>query len=497
MAVVLGTLLGLPGCEDPQAPFEENVPSTRAQQVLVRNASGPATLVGLLRIDNSHPLGKDEANECTGWISADNAELTERGAVIRISPDDESGSDCSNVIRGSGGEVVSDPATSYRNGWFSARVKLDDAEGTRYAFFMFNPTSTDDLERCVSNRPPPANEPLNCNQDEITIEIDRVNDTWQFRLITFRLFEQSANPVATAEVVESLPRFQVPSWHTLTLHRTNASVTAYLDREVVGTIWHQGHTCERSKEEGCLPRGDVLLYANAWAPSKGLFNEEPPLPGEAVYDIAWISAGTGPVADFRVRPSPSAVGQPTTLDASTSAATGEKRIVLYRWSFPDGSERLALSPAISHQFAEPGLHQVMLQVTDSDNNTDTYIRTVSVIDPELEGCSTPAADPMPVPTNLENPDTAFFGTPFVATWDHVWTGCGGYEFEYRRAATNTWISTDVASGNQVSITIALPGGTVNDPTSYELRVRSYWGTDNDTKQYSDYSASSNIEMKVP
>jgi len=119
-----------------------------------------------------------------------------------------------------------------------------------------------------------------------------------------------------------------------------------------------------------------------------------------------------------------------------------------------------------------------------------------VVNPE-NGCSTPPADPMPVPTSLANPDSSYFEASFTASWDHVWTGCGGYEFEYRRAATSTWITTNVASGSEVEITIPLPEGQVNDPTSYELRVRSYWGTGSDVKEYSEYSESSNIEMRVP
>lgn len=117
--------------------------------------------------------------------------------------------------------------------------------------------------------------------------------------------------------------------------------------------------------------------------------------------------------------------------------------------------------------------------------------------PCQNACSTPATNPMPVPTNLSNPDTASFDVPFVVSWDHVWIGCGGYEFMYRRAGTSTWVTIIVVSGSTASVTIQLPSPPVNDPTSYELRVRSYWGGDCDTKVYSEYSQSSNIEMRVP
>ena len=115
-------------------------------------------------------------------------------------------------------------------------------------------------------------------------------------------------------------------------------------------------------------------------------------------------------------------------------------------------------------------------------------------DVEFTGCSTSAADPMPVPTGLSNPVNGTFDQTFTLSWDHVWTGCGGYEVGYRRAATSTWVTIDVVSGSSADITIELPSGSVNDPTSYEIRVRSYWGSGSDTREYSDYSASGNIEM---
>lgn len=125
---------------------------------------------------------------------------------------------------------------------------------------------------------------------------------------------------------------------------------------------------------------------------------------------------------------------------------------------------------------------------------------VSGCDDDISGpgdtCSTPPSDPIPVPTNLANPDTCKFTETFTATWDHVWTGCGGYEFGYRRAATATWITTDVRSGSEVDITIPRPDGYVNNPTSYELRVRSFWESSDSVRIYSEYSQSGNIEMAL-
>ena len=41
---------------------------------------------------------------------------------------------------------------------------------------------------------------------------------------------------------------------------------------------------------------------------------------------------------------------------------------------------------------------------------------------------------------------------------------------------------------------SLPFGPVNDPSSYALRVRSFRGRGNDTRQFSEWSATGNIEM---
>ncbi len=110
------------------------------------------------------------------------------------------------------------------------------------------------------------------------------------------------------------------------------------------------------------------------------------------------------------------------------------------------------------------------------------------------GCGTVAPDPLPVPINLMNPATGSFGEPFTFTWDHVWTGCGGYEAEFRRAGSSSWVTIEISSGNGVQLSIPLPSGAVSNPTSYALRVRSFWGTENDVKQFSDWSVISNIAV---
>jgi len=110
------------------------------------------------------------------------------------------------------------------------------------------------------------------------------------------------------------------------------------------------------------------------------------------------------------------------------------------------------------------------------------------------GCETETPSTLPVPTNLTNPSTGIFGDPFALGWDDVWTGCGGYEVEFRRAGSAAWTRIEIFSGSSVEINLLLPFGPVNDPTNYALRVRSFWGLRNDTCQFSDWSATANIEI---
>ena len=88
-------------------------------------------------------------------------------------------------------------------------------------------------------------------------------------------------------------------------------------------------------------------------------------------------------------------------------------------------------------------------------------------------CETETPSTLPVPTNLTNPSTGTFGDSFGLSWDDIWTGCGGYEAEFRRAGSAAWTRIEIFSGSSVEINIPLPFGPVDDPTGYALRVRSF------------------------
>lgn len=116
------------------------------------------------------------------------------------------------------------------------------------------------------------------------------------------------------------------------------------------------------------------------------------------------------------------------------------------------------------------------------------------IDCQLE-CETGPAEPMPVPTGYSTPGIAYFEEPFLTSWDHVWTGCGGYEFEYRRVGSGDWHTIKVGSGSSAEIVIRMPDDPIETPANYELRVRSYWGVGCDERVYSEYSTINSIQLE--
>jgi len=115
------------------------------------------------------------------------------------------------------------------------------------------------------------------------------------------------------------------------------------------------------------------------------------------------------------------------------------------------------------------------------------------IDCQLE-CETVPAEPMPVPTGFSTPGIVYFEEPFSASWNHVWTGCGGYEFEYRQADGGDWSRVKVASGSSADIVIRMPDDPIEIPALYELRVRSYWGVGCDERVYSEYSVTNSVQL---
>lgn len=74
-----------------------------------------------------------------------------------------------------------------------------------------------------------------------------------------------------------------------------------------------------------------------------------------------------------------------------------------------------------------------------------------------DGCNGEQPESVPNPTYLSHDNYAYFGTPFTVSWDHIWEGCGGYAFEYRRAGTEDWHPINVTSGSEISLVISESG----------------------------------------
>ncbi len=81
-----------------------------------------------------------------------------------------------------------------------------------------------------------------------------------------------------------------------------------------------------------------------------------------------------PTASFTVSPAEALVDQPVTFDAASSRSEGT--IVLYLWEFGDESE--AEGVKVTHAFVEPGTYDVILWVTDSNDQTSSISKQLIV-----------------------------------------------------------------------------------------------------------------------
>jgi PKD repeat protein len=81
-----------------------------------------------------------------------------------------------------------------------------------------------------------------------------------------------------------------------------------------------------------------------------------------------------PTAAFSVTPAEGIIEQPVTFDAAGSKTSGT--IVLYLWEFGDGTE--AEGVKVTHTYAEPGIYDAVLWVTDSNDQTASVTKQVTV-----------------------------------------------------------------------------------------------------------------------
>lgn len=83
---------------------------------------------------------------------------------------------------------------------------------------------------------------------------------------------------------------------------------------------------------------------------------------------------TPPTASFSLTPADPSVGQNVVFDAA--ASKGQGAISLYLWEFGDGSE--AEGVKVTHSFSTPGTYDVVLWVTDGNDQTSSTVRQVTV-----------------------------------------------------------------------------------------------------------------------
>ncbi|PCR89495.1 PKD domain-containing protein [Natrinema ejinorense] len=93
---------------------------------------------------------------------------------------------------------------------------------------------------------------------------------------------------------------------------------------------------------------------------------------------------------FETSESAVAVGEPMTLTAGQSYSL-LGNITTYEWSFGDGNTTGRLSTSSrTHAYASPGTYTIELTVRDSDGNTDTSTRTVTVRDTSPQAAFAPS-----------------------------------------------------------------------------------------------------------
>ena len=102
---------------------------------------------------------------------------------------------------------------------------------------------------------------------------------------------------------------------------------------------------------------------------------------EVETDTTWqiITVRQYPVAFFTYSPDYPIVGETVTFNASLSTPNGGT-IVSYEWDFGDGSSPVTEADSITtHSYTTFGTYSVTLNITDSEDLTDTYSDTVRIL----------------------------------------------------------------------------------------------------------------------
>lgn len=305
----------------------------------------PPGEIDFRRGDEPKPLGYD-AGSCRGWLDPALAFPDAETRQIDVVPGAPRHSRCENPLPGHGGEMLS-PEPVGVPAWISVRIQVDDLPGTRFAVFLYD------------------------DGHEATVELDRLTDGWETSFATFRpdLDPENRRIVAVHESRRPLPSLDPGAWHTVTLHRTEEEIAAYLDGVLLGRA-----TPEDCREwPDCLPEGPLRLRLNAWAPAGWGVDV---LERTAVYRVAWARTGTDPRAAFRIVPQSPRVGEDVRFSGRRSGGVGPRVLTSYEWTFGDGAG--ARGPEATHRYESPGEHRITLVVTDSEGARDTASGVIQV-----------------------------------------------------------------------------------------------------------------------
>ena len=99
----------------------------------------------------------------------------------------------------------------------------------------------------------------------------------------------------------------------------------------------------------------------------------------AYYALVMVPAAPqAPVASFTFTPTSPLTGQTVTFNASASTPDGGT-ISNYVWSFGDGATTNETDPVTTHSYAAAGNFTVILNVTDSEGQSDTETKSILVV----------------------------------------------------------------------------------------------------------------------
>lgn len=147
-----------------------------------------------------------------------------------------------------------------------------------------------------------------------------------------------------------------------------------------------------------------------------------------------------PTAVFYYSPATPLANDTIVFNATQSTPNGGE-IENYRWDFGDGTTAISVSPTANHPYVSPGIYNVVLNVTDSEDLSDTTSRLVTVYFPDLIAVTEVAA----YPTSVTKPNPVFINVTVTNIGQSIQT------FN----VTTYYNSTPV--GNPQTVTDIVPG----------------------------------------